>query len=357
MENIWIIAEKLFRPVGLIVGAIIVGLVVHYVSFAVLVRIADRTRTNLDSFLVRHIRRPMRLIVPLIFVHLITPFLDLSGSGLEVFGHVLSLVVIVSVSWLLLHIMFTAEDVIMDQFDISERDNLKARKVYTQIQVFKRVSTVIIGILTLGAMLMTFDKVRQLGTSILASAGIVGIIVGFAAQRTLGTILAGIQIAVTQPIRIDDVVVVEGEWGRIEEITFTYVVVRIWDLRRLVLPVSYFLEKPFENWTRVSANILGTVFLYTDYTIPVEAVREEFQRILKSSDKWDGEVWNLVVTNASEKTVELRALMSARDSGTAWDLRCEVREKLVSFIREKYPDSLPRLRAELEKQVPDKTED
>jgi small-conductance mechanosensitive channel len=194
---------------------------------------------------------------------------------------------------------------------------------------------------------MTFDKVRQLGTTLLASAGIVGIIVGLAAQKSISTLFAGIQLAITQPIRIDDVVIVENEWGRIEEISLTYVVVRIWDLRRLIVPITYFLEKPFQNWTRISADLLGTVFLYVDYTVPVEAVRSELKSILENSKLWDGRVCVLQVTNASERTVELRALMSAADSSSAWELRCEVREKLIAFIRQNYPDALPKVRAEL----------
>jgi small-conductance mechanosensitive channel len=196
---------------------------------------------------------------------------------------------------------------------------------------------------------MGFDSFRTLGTGILASAGLASLMIGLAAQKIFGNFLAGIQIAFTQPIRVDDVVIVENEWGKIEEITLTYVIVRIWDLRRLVLPISYFIEKPFQNWTRVSADLLGTVLIYTDYTIPVNEVREELNRILKSSDKWDGKVSGLQVTNTTERTMELRALMSAADASIAWDLRCEVRGKLIEFIQKKYPDALPKARAELKK--------
>jgi small-conductance mechanosensitive channel len=193
-------------------------------------------------------------------------------------------------------------------------------------------------------MLMVFQSVRQFGTAMIASAGVAGIIIGFAAQKSLATFLAGLQIAMTQPIRIDDVVIVEGEWGRIEEITLTYVVVCIWDLRRLVVPITYFIEKPFQNWTRTSSDILGTVFLQVDYDVPVEAVRAELTRILEASTLWDRKVNVLQVTESRERTLELRALASASDAGRSFDLRCEVREKLVAFIQKNYPGSLPRVR-------------
>jgi small-conductance mechanosensitive channel len=196
-------------------------------------------------------------------------------------------------------------------------------------------------------MLMTFDRIRHVGVSILASAGMIGIILGFAAQRSIATLFAGLQIALTQPIRIDDAVIVEGEWGRVEEITLTYVVIKIWDLRRLVVPVTYFLEKPFQNWTRVSANLLGTVFLYVDYSVPVDEVRRELQAILKVSALWDGQVGGVQVTNSSERTLELRLLMSAADSSKIFDLRCEVREKVLAFLQQNHPGSLPRVRADL----------
>ena len=184
--------------------------------------------------------------------------------------------------------------------------------------------------------------------SLLASAGVVGVILGIAAQKTLANVIAGIQLAITQPIRIDDVVIVEGEWGRIEEITLTYVVVRVWDKRRLIVPVNYFLERPFQNWTRVSADLLATVYIYADYHLPVDPVRKALYEILKESNNWDGKVWGLQVTDLTDKTMELRALMSASDSSKAWDLRCEVREKLINFIQKQFPHCLPEIRAELE---------
>jgi hypothetical protein len=199
--------------------------------------------------------------------------------------------------------------------------------------------------------LMKIPGVENVGASLLASAGIAGIVVGVAARPALSNLLAGLQLAMTQPIRLDDVVIVEGEWGRIEEITNTYIVVRIWDLRRLVVPLSYFIERPFQNWTRQTADLLGTVFVYVDYTIPVDAVRRELHRILQSSGMWDGKAWNLQVVDATERTVQMRCLMSAPDASSAWDLRCHVREQLIAYIQERYPDSLPRTRAAIESDV------
>ena len=228
------------------------------------------------------------------------------------------------------------------------KDNLAMRKIQTQVRVLKKIAVTLIVIITAASMLTVFDSVRRLGTSILASAGVAGIIVGFAAQRSLATLVAGVQIAFTQPIRLDDVVIVEGEWGRIEEITLTYVVVRIWDLRRMVLPITYFIEKPFQNWTRVSADLIGSVFLYVDYTVQLRVLRSELDRILEASKLWDRKVKVLQVTDAKEQTLELRVLASAADSSSAWDLRCEIREQLVDYLQRNHPGSLPRMRAELQ---------
>jgi small-conductance mechanosensitive channel len=258
---------------------------------------------------------------------------------------------IAAVAWLLIRSVNILEDFLSERFRIDVADNLQARKIHTQLRVIKRIVTVIVVIIALGTMLMTFDRVRQLGTSILASAGIVGIIAGLAAQRSLATLFAGMQIAITQPVRIDDVVIVEGEWGRIEEITLTYVVLRIWDLRRLIVPITYFIEKPFQNWTRVSADILGSVFLYLDYEVPLDVIRKEFMRLLEMSDYWDKKVGVVQVTNTSEKAIEVRLLMSAHDAGTAWNLRCQVREKMIQFVQKNYPDSLPQVRAQFKNNI------
>ncbi len=334
---------------GGLMAVLAVALICHYLLFIILVRLTRRTTTRLDESIVKHLREPARWIMIFLGIRLVLPLFNMSVAFQEFLRHIFGLAVIALVSWLLIKSTYILDDYIIRRFDIDQKDNLRARKIYTQLNVIKRIVITAVVIIALGTMLMTFDKVRQLGTTILASAGIVGIVVGLAAQKTIGTFIAGLQIALTQPIRIDDVVIVEGEWGRIEEITLTYVVVKIWDLRRLVVPITYFIEKPFQNWTRATAELLGSVFLYVDYTVPVEAVRNELERILKESQHWDGKVCVLQVTNTTDKTIELRALMSAVDASTAWTLRCEVREKLVSFIRDKYPNALPKVRAEFEK--------
>jgi small-conductance mechanosensitive channel len=207
--------------------------------------------------------------------------------------------------------------------------------------------TVIVAVIGVAMVLLLHPTFRVLGTGILASAGFAGIVIGIAAQQPVRNLLAGIQIAITQPFRVDDVVIVEGEWGQIEEITLTYVVVRIWDLRRLVLPIGYFLEKPFQNWTRTSSSILGTAFLHLDYSAPIEELRTKLTEIAEASPLWDRRVCVLQVTELKERTMELRALVSASNAGRAWDLRCEVREKLITFLKEEHPDALPRMRGEI----------
>ncbi len=263
-------------------------------------------------------------------------------------GSLGSVLLIAGITWILIAVIRTVKNRLLEGFDMNISDNLRMRKLHTQYNILEKVVVFLLIIIALGVTLMQFEGVRNIGISLFASAGIAGLILGLAAQKALGTILAGLQIAITQPIRLDDVVIVENEWGWIEEINLTYVVVRIWDKRRLVVPSTYFLERPFHNWTRTSADILGTVFIYTDYTLPLSAIRYELSRLLKSSDKWDGKVNVLQVTDAREHTLEIRALMSAANSPDAWDLRVFVREKLIEFIQREYPHCLPKTRLTLD---------
>ncbi len=263
-----------------------------------------------------------------------------------------SILLIAGITWMIIALIRVFFRRILKKYDIHQADNLHSRKVHTQYNILERILTFIIIITAIGVTLMLFDGVRKIGFSLFASAGIATIILGLAAQKVIGTILAGLQIAITQPIRIDDVVIVEKEWGWIEEITLTYVVIRIWDKRRLVVPSTYFIDQPFQNWTRTTAEIMGTVFIYASYHVPIDALRKELTRLLEESPLWDGQVNNMQVTDAKENMVEIRALMSAKNSPEAWDLRVHVREKLIQFLQKNYPECLPVTRVVLENEKP-----
>ncbi len=295
------------------------------------------------------IYKPIRFLLPSLILLIIIPFITMPTKIRLFINHILVIWLIIGVAWLVISIIAILKAVILSRYNIKTKDNLKVRQITTQLNIIQRVLIVLIVILTISAILMTFDKVRQIGISILASAGVAGIVVGFAAQRSLANLIAGIQIAITQPIRIGDVVIVENEWGTIEEITLTYVVVQIWDQRRLVVPINYFLEHSFQNWTKSSAELIGAIFIYVDYGIPVDELRRELEKIVNASPLWDKRVANIQVTNATEKTMEIRALVSAENSSKTWELRCLVREKLIDFIQQNYPDKLPRLRLETDK--------
>jgi small-conductance mechanosensitive channel len=329
-------------------GAAILALIAHFLIFSTLQRGAVRTGNVVDKSLINHGRRPASILFPLAAILSILPALALPTDFLEGLRHAVALGMIATIAWLAINLTAVLDDFISSKFKIDVRDNLLARRVHTRTRLLRRIAIIAILIVAVSSMIMTFPGIRHIGISLFASAGVAGLIAGMAARPMLSNIIAGIQIAMTETIRIDDVVVLEGEWGRIEEIGTTNVVVRLWDLRRLVVPLSYFIEHPFENWTHKTADILGTVFLYTDYNVPVDEVRTELYRILSTTEMWDGKTWALQVTNASERAMELRALMSAPDSATVWNLRCYIREKLIWFLQERYPQSLPRIRTELQ---------
>jgi small-conductance mechanosensitive channel len=328
-------------------GAIVAGFIVYFILRLILKLVSRRRKeVVLESFR-KHSKRPLRLALPVIAVMIALPFAPLPEQLHQLARQITSILLILSIAWILIRSADVLQDYLEHRFSTDQKDNLQARKIVTQVQIFKRVFAVVVIVLATALALLNFEKVQQLGTTILASAGIVGVVLGFASQRSISLLFAGLQVAFTQPIRIDDVVIVEGEWGRVEEISLTYVVVRIWDLRRLVVPISYFIEKPFQNWTRSSADMLGTVFLYADYSVPVEKLRKELQSVLEASPHWDRKVSGIQVTDANDRTVEIRALMSATDSSALWNLRCEVRERLIDYLQREFPDSLARLRADV----------
>jgi small-conductance mechanosensitive channel len=308
---------------------------------------AVKSDSKLDDALVPLLGKVARVGVPVMAVILALPVLGLPAAYSGIISRASSLLIIGSISWALVQAVKTLEVFILGKYNLNVADNLQARKVHTQVKVITKTVYFIIGIFTVASALMMFEEVRRVGTSILASAGVLGVIIGFAAQKTIANLFAGFQLAMTQPIRLDDVVIVESEWGRVEEITLTYVVVHIWDDRRLVLPLSYFIEKPFQNWTRVSASLMGSVFFWTDYTLPVVELRRTVKEVVESCQDWDKRFWNLQVTDTTERTMQLRVLATAADSGKAWNLRCEIREKIIDMIQRKYPQSLPKIRGDL----------
>ena len=336
----------LIGPLAKLLGAIAVAVVVHTLIFATLSRGLLREDTFLARFLHRA-RRPLRLGLALLAIALVTRSLTFPDRLAAILGHGVLIAIIVLVGWSVLVVMDLLTERSLRHHRIDEADNLMARKFLTQVRILRRAVTILTVLLTVAAVLMTFEGVRRYGVSLFASAGAAGLVVGLAARPVLSNLIAGIQIALTQPIRIDDVVVVEGEWGWIEEIFATFVVVRIWDWRRLVVPLSYFIEQPFQNWTRQSATIMGSVFWYVDYTMPVQEMRAEVERLIRASPRWDGKVANLQVVETDKAVMQVRALMSSHDSPTNWDLRCEVREKVIGWMQATHPGALPRLRAEM----------
>lgn len=324
------------------------GLVLTFtIVFFILKRIGKDPNNLLPLNFANRIKIPLLLIIVALVLRigLLNDVFDI--RFVKLISHISALILIFSITWSCIVILRSFKSGLMRKYDITADDNLNARRIFTQFTILERVVVFILIIFAIGIALMSFDNIRAIGISFLTSAGIAGIILGFSAQKMLGTLVAGIQIAITQPMRLDDVVIVEGEWGWIEEINLTYVVVRIWDKRRMVLPTTYFIEKPFQNWTRTTSEILGTVFIFTDFHMPIDALRDELTRLLKSTSLWDGNVNVLQVTNATEGGMEIRALMSSKNSPTSWDLRVFIREKLITFIQQNYPECLPRTRVEM----------
>lgn len=298
------------------------------------------------SVIVSYIDRPSFALLSLLALEFLWLQVDESLSHVGGLRTLAAVGTIAALTWLLMRLAAAVGDAIIRAHPIDTADNLEARRIHTQTRVLARTVMVLIVIIGTGAALMTFPNVRQIGASLLASAGVAGLVAGIAARPVLGNLIAGLQIALSQPIRLDDVVIIQGEWGRIEEISGTYVSVRLWDQRRLIVPLQWFIENPFQNWTRSSAELIGTVFLYVDYRLPLEPLRAELARIVADAPQWDGRVQVLQVTDATERSMQLRALVSARDSSLAWDLRCRVREGLIAFINAHYPHCLPRERTE-----------
>jgi len=325
--------------------AVLFALAVHAVGGRVVRRIARPYAT--PDLIVRRIDRPGLGVLIVVMLGLVLWQASDDLRYIRGLRELAAFAVVASFTWLLVRCAAAIGEAIIAAHPLDVADNLEARRIHTQARVLARSLMVVIVIVGLGAALMTFPGVRQIGASLLASAGVAGLVAGIAARPVLGNLIAGLQIALSQPIRLDDVVVIEGEWGRIEEITGTYVSVRIWDQRRLIVPLQWFIENPFANWTRSASQIIGTVFLWLDYRMPLAPLREELARIVEAAPEWDRRVQVMQVTDANERAMQLRVLVSSANSGLNWDLRCRVREGLLTFVNERYPQFLPRARAEV----------
>ncbi|WP_373186889.1 mechanosensitive ion channel family protein [Halopseudomonas sp.] len=323
------------------------AVIVLVVAARILCKLAIRITSRLPfvSQVVLNLCPPFTFFLPLLGLQGVwaaAPEDTLFINGIQHFN---GLAIIGVVTWMGISAVQAFQQAIERHNPTDVRNNLRARRIHTQTQLLVRTLSFFVLLFGLSIMLMTFPAVRQIGAGLMASAGVAGLAVGFAAKPVLGNIIAGLQIAVTQPIRLDDVVIVENEWGRIEEITGTYVVIRIWDERRLIVPLQYFIEQPFQNWTRETASIIGSVYFWVDYSMPLEPLRAELDRLLeKAPELWDGRVKVLQVTDTTDKVIQLRALASAFDAPSAWDLRCYLRENLVGFMQREYPGNLPHLR-------------
>lgn len=335
-----------FFVIFLFCGVLVAANLLHFVLFRLLKK-KGPAGTQLGWGLQQYLGKPARAIFLLTCVLIVLPFvpeMPQRADGIIRQGVVMAIVA--ALGWFAVGLVYVFQAVLLRKYDLNAENNIQARRVHTQFQVFRRIAIAFVVVLTLGALLWTFNDPRiwHYGSGLLASAGIASLILASAAKSTASNLLAGLQIALTEPIRIDDVVVVEGEWGKIEEITSTYVVVKIWDLRRLIVPLTWFIENSFANWTRESSEIMGTAFLYMDYTIPVPELRAQLEKLVRPSHLWDGKVLGLQVTNLTEKSMEVRCLMSSKNSSENFDLRCMVREEMMAWVREHYPMVLPTVR-------------
>jgi len=326
------------------VALLVVVFFIYRRLFQFLKRYIHKTPSKIDDFVLDLFKIPALWLLYWVLLKIFTHAFLSSLSFFPILLHVNTLLLIISFTWISIQLIKAGAYYLQSKLDISTADNLSARKNLTLIKVFKGIANSVIILVAISVGLLTFEEARNIGISLLTSAGIAGVIVGFAAQKSIGMILAGIQLAITQPIRLDDVVIVEGEWGRIDEITLTYVVVKIWDERHLVLPVTWFLEKPFQNWTRTSADITGSILLYLDYSFPVDNIRKALPQMLEGNPDWDGRTLNVQVTSATERYKEVRILLSSSNASKSWDLRVAIREKMIDYINANHPDAFAKIR-------------
>lgn len=340
--------EHLSWTLVAVLAAMALALVAVQVIHAAFVRAGRRSLISAE--LAAHSHRPFQVFAALLAGRLVVQVSPARFDWRDEMLHIWAILLILAGAWLAASVLLALEDVAEDRYSFDVPDNRAARRIRTQIGMMRRITIAAIVVVTLGCLLMTFPEVRTIGASLLASAGVIGIVAALAAQSLLGNVIAGLQLAFSDAVRLDDVVVVENEWAKVEEITLSHVVLRIWDDRRLIMPTSYFTTKPYQNWTRTKAEVLGTVEFDVDWQVDVPGVRKELEAMVAANRKWDGRVCQLDVVNAVDGVVRLRALLSAGDAGSLWDLRCAVREHLVGFIRDEQPSALPRTRMEIRRE-------
>jgi small-conductance mechanosensitive channel len=332
-----------FFAIFLLCGVIVLSNVAHSIIFRVLRRREKESKDGRWGSVQQYLSHPARAIFVITCLLIVLAVPQMPAGVQAVIRQGLIMALVVALGWFAVGCIYVFQAAMLRRYDLSAENNVQARRVHTQFQLFRRMLISFIVIIDIGALLWTFNDPRiwHYGSGLLASAGIASIILATAAKSTVANFLAGLQIALTEPIRIDDVVVVQGEWGRVEEINAAYVVIRIWDLRRLIVPLSYFIENSVQNWTRQSADILGTAFLYVDYSIPVEDLRQQLNTIVHASPLWDKKVCGLQVTNLTERSMEIRCLVSSRNSSENFDLRCLVREQMTAWIQQNHPTAFP----------------
>jgi small-conductance mechanosensitive channel len=331
---------------GLVCLAILCAISAHRIVVS-LVKRAIGPKWSIGILILDRTSGPIRLAACLAAVAIVTPLAPLNDDSRSALTHLFAVASIALIGWISIRAVDLTAARYLQRYRVEIEENFLARKHVTQVRVFKRVIDTVIIIVAVSTALMTFDSVKQYGLSLFASAGAAGIVVGLAARPLLSNLIAGVQIAVTQPIRIEDAVIIENEWGWVEDIASTYVVIRLWDWRRMVVPLAYFIERPFQNWTRDAASLIGSIILHVDYAADVSRIRKQLERMVRESKLWDGTVVNLQVVDTNARTMELRAVVSARNAPQAWDLRCEIREKLIAYLRAEMPEALPRDRADV----------
>jgi small-conductance mechanosensitive channel len=331
----------------LVALAVISAVAVHAAALAAVRRAIPEKRAFLRR-LIEGTRGPSRLALTIFMLVSVLPVAPLDATATNILQHALLIGLVLLLGWAAIAAVRIGADGYLQRFSHDAADFFLARKHTTQIRILERAAVGLIVVFTIAGILMTFEPVRQYGVSLFASAGLAGIVAGLAARPALSNLFAGLQIAIAQPIRLEDIVVVEGQWGRIEEITSTYVVVRLWDLRRLIVPLSHFIERPFENWTRNTTQLLAPVVLHLDYRAPIEAIRKKVDEIAEQSSFWDRVTKTVQVVDSTVDGIQVRVLLSARDSGDQWNLRTEVREKLITFLQEHHPEALPKQRTAVE---------